>query len=516
MDTPGASTSTHSQPPSVFLPRLPRTTHTLSPCSSKDIGPHVLRLRDLLLPFVPSVDGVGYEDSSKSKTRTKAADSAGQVDDETGRLSANGQDNESATNSALADRRLSTSSVASSTTSKRSRRSLVRPRSASTASHASHISSSSSIDTAVVMDEFEREWAENWLSSVVRRGEGWMADVEAEMDEVDSQDLTELGRLEAEHAAREKVLEDASAVIAMLAGCSAVGGITRELSFQLRLPGASAIGEDDRELVVRTHDAALSDHLSVGVQTWASSVLLGRIFAQEPERYLGAPPPSTGRRRPRILDLGAGTGVMSILPRAILDEVIAHADGEDDDEEEAEQGLVIATDYHPDVLANLKTCVDLNFPSTGAGDSPSDDAYPTHHSGIRILPLDWSTFPSMAEAVHRGAPADGGSGEDVERKARRAADSSAASDAAAIDAANIWQLSTSTSNSTAANAAALDPDLAQPFDVVLVVDCVYDLAHAAMIRRCLQWLVRPPELDDKGDVVVEGGIVVSLGGHAWP
>lgn len=366
----------------------------------------------------------------------------------------------------------------------------------------------------VVMDEFEREWAENWLSSVVRRGEGWMADVEAEMNELGQEGSEEMQALEEEHAAREKVLEDASAVIAMLAGCSAVGGITRELSFQLRLPlsgsNSDAMEDElDRELVVRTHDAALSDHLSVGVQTWASSVLLGRIFAQEPEKYLGAPPPSTGRKRPRVLDLGAGTGVMSILPRAILDELIEQQEGGERDED-WDQGLVIATDYHPDVLANLKTCVDLNFPPTTASaedDENSGDVYPTHHSGIRILSLDWSTFPDLAEAVHRGKGATLSAGSQLKHEQDPAA--------AAIDAANIWQLSASTSGpapidgDASTSSTSLDADLAQPFDIVLVVDCVYDLAHAAMIRRCLQWLVRPPVVDDKGEVVVEGGVAVS-------
>jgi hypothetical protein len=105
-------------------------------------------------------------------------------------------------------------------------------------SSASHISAASQSSTTprdseaghVVLDEFERDWAEKWLHGLITRGEGWLAEVEPEEDQDDDELELEQGRTaemdestEAEWAAytaREKVLMDASALISSLAGCA--------------------------------------------------------------------------------------------------------------------------------------------------------------------------------------------------------------------------------------------------------------------------------------------------------
>ena len=73
------------------------------------------------------------------------------------------------------------------------------------------------------------------------------------------------------------------------------------------------------------------------MQTWGSSILLARRILNFPNYFL----PTLKADRPlRILELGAGTGVVSLAlvqsPLALL-----------------KDARIDATDYHPDVLANL-------------------------------------------------------------------------------------------------------------------------------------------------------------------
>lgn len=124
------------------------------------------------------------------------------------------------------------------------------------------------------------------------------------------------------------------------------------------------------------------DHVSVGVQTWGSAILMGRRVALEPAEF-GLCTESGGmidvtQGGPRILELGAGTGLLSILCRKLLDQVKEkHGD--------VPYGTVLATDFLPSVLSNLATCVDLNFPGESS-------------TGLTVLPLDWTLFPALVES----------------------------------------------------------------------------------------------------------------------
>jgi hypothetical protein len=71
-----------------------------------------------------------------------------------------------------------------------------------------------------VLDEFERQWAEQWLNGIVRRGEGWLAEVEETSDDEEEGDDLVRQAVDVEVKAREDVLDRASALIALLAGCS--------------------------------------------------------------------------------------------------------------------------------------------------------------------------------------------------------------------------------------------------------------------------------------------------------
>lgn len=48
-----------------------------------------------------------------------------------------------------------------------------------------------------------------------------------------------------------------------------------------------------------------------------------------------------------------------------------------------------------------------------------------------------------------------------------------------------------------------------PWDMIIAADCVYDTRHAEMIRDVVKWCLRLPELNDKDELVREGGVLVS-------
>lgn len=200
----------------------------------------------------------------------------------------------------------------------------------------------------------------------------------------------------------------------------------------------------------------MSDHLSVGVQTWGSAILLGRELALRPDKF-GLFASHAGDGGVRVLELGAGTGLLSILSRKILDlraaaRGAASAAGENID-------VVLATDFLPSVLDNLKLCVDLNFPPTVAA--------PAANGGVQIAKLDWTTFPAFAERVLRAG---------------------------------------STDLAEAKNEEDMAPYVSRPFDLVLASDCVYDPTHAGMIRQVAMWVLRLPTEGSEGN---KGGTMVS-------
>ncbi|KAF8903542.1 S-adenosyl-L-methionine-dependent methyltransferase [Mucidula mucida] len=180
-------------------------------------------------------------------------------------------------------------------------------------------------DGNIHLDPFERDFAIRWITGFIARSDVW-----AEEDE-----------------ARTVLVDEAAQILLLFAadpGAEEECAIVRSFHFP-------------NDVHVELNDAPLStsDHTSVGLQSWASSILLA-------ERMCAAP--SDFHLRGRILELGAGTGMLSIAVAKLL------------------PAIIVATDYHPDVLFNLQANV------------------ATNKSNVIVQKFDWET-PSYEAPLDR-------------------------------------------------------------------------------------------------------------------
>ena len=201
-------------------------------------------------------------------------------------------------------------------------------------------------------DPFERGFAVKWLTGLIARSDVWAAEAPEEEGYGDT------------FEERSRVVDDAASLLSSFAGDSEPEPtLTRGFSFP-RSSGGDPV-------CVQLNDRALltTDHTSVGLQSWASSIILAERICWEPSSFQ-----FNLLHRPgvRILELGAGTGLLSIIASKFLP-----------------SAEVIATDYHPDVLANLRSNVSTNV--SGQDQSP-----------ISVHALDWSN-PSADDPFREGS-----------------------------------------------------------------------------------------------------------------
>nr|GAT46150.1 predicted protein [Mycena chlorophos] len=190
---------------------------------------------------------------------------------------------------------------------------------------------------ALRADPFERTFAIQWLTGLVGR-----------IDELVKDD---------DEDARERLVDDASTLLARFTRPDDYEepDITRKFVFPVN---------NGAPVQIELNDAALStsDHTSVGLQSWGSAIVFGERLCAGPAAF-GLVESGTGPA-PRVLELGAGTGLLSIVAGKLLP-----------------QATVVATDYHPAILVNLAANVSTNF---------------GHASNrVHVAPLDWSK-PSCA------------------------------------------------------------------------------------------------------------------------
>ncbi|KAF9482947.1 hypothetical protein BDN70DRAFT_852406 [Pholiota conissans] len=195
-------------------------------------------------------------------------------------------------------------------------------------------------------DTFERAYAIKWLSALIAQCGGGGDD--AEEDDSEGEGTT---------TRRELLIENAASLLATCAGTASAGIVTRQLVFEV--PALDAL-----PITIKLTDVPLDnqDYGSVGAQTWGGACIMAEMIAEDPGAF-GLP--KQGNRRPsRCLELGAGTGLVSLTIGKIVERLGCPVH-------------IMATDYYPSVLENLERNVRSNF------------------QGKPILStsrLDWSTF----------------------------------------------------------------------------------------------------------------------------
>ncbi|KAL2170781.1 hypothetical protein VTG60DRAFT_4436 [Thermothelomyces hinnuleus] len=229
-------------------------------------------------------------------------------------------------------------------------------------------------------DAFERRTAERWLT-------GFMARADA------------LACFSSD-AGRQHALDQASWVLesffagpadeGQLQGVAGQGGSTtssstdfaRTFSFELPLQisvidnNASAAGEEKQHTIeIRLNDGLAGTNSSepddVGLQSWGAAIVFSKMLCADLSRYLLDP--AILGTAPRIVELGAGTGLVSLVLASLLPRFgMPHA-------------AVVATDYHPAVLANLRANIAANFPDREGGP-------------VRSCALDWAEVPAASGA----------------------------------------------------------------------------------------------------------------------
>ncbi|KAK0656944.1 hypothetical protein B0T16DRAFT_400575 [Cercophora newfieldiana] len=157
-------------------------------------------------------------------------------------------------------------------------------------------------------------------------------------------------------------------------------GFYREFSFPV--PGGN------QDVCVRLNDGLAGsrpdDHTDVGLQTWGASIVFCRMMCDAPERF-GLLPENIGAS-PRIVELGAGTGLVSLVLGRLLPQ-LGFA-----------RPLVVATDYHPSVIANLRCNITANFPEPVASGTVA--------CPVQARVLDWARTDLDPDWPLGDAPAD--------------------------------------------------------------------------------------------------------------
>jgi SAM-dependent methyltransferase len=209
-------------------------------------------------------------------------------------------------------------------------------------------------------DPLERAFAIKWLTGFITRSDIWIASSESDEDA----------------QVRAGVLEEAASLLSAFTGSEGDEDValTRTFSFPIHSDRDGSEIASRKIVAVELNDAPLSkdDHTSVGLQSWGSSILLADRLCLEPDWF--SLTPRSGDDTLRILELGAGTGMLSIVASKIL---------------QPSPVEIVATDYHPDVLGNLTENVKTNFPSSQFPRAP-----------ITVTPLDWE-HPSYDAPLDR-------------------------------------------------------------------------------------------------------------------
>jgi len=245
-------------------------------------------------------------------------------------------------------------------------------------------------DHVISSDPFEHSYAMRWLTALIAQLEVW-------------QELLHSGDVSLDNAAKQRptfadmeaLFQQAASLLAICAGFAAAGTITRKFIF-----------DSQWRVEVYLTDIPLDndDYGSVGSRTWGGACVLAEMIVENPERFgLYLSSGDVESRRFNILELGAGTGLVSLVAAKLLHVLPSFDNCE---------VSVVATDFHPSVLANLRSNINANFPST-------EDQIPPTHS-ITSHFLDWSSFSTTPQPDSLPYPYDVIFGADVIYEAKHA------------------------------------------------------------------------------------------------
>lgn len=206
-------------------------------------------------------------------------------------------------------------------------------------------------------DPYERQFAVRWLTSLIARADELLA--------------------HADEDTQQRIVDDASYILASFSSATNAeededsGEIEREFCF-------ARDGQDGDKIEVRLTDgtpATGTDHTDVGLQSWGASIVVSDMMCASPERF-GLTVEKLGRE-PRVVELGAGTGLVGITMAKLLPRLGMSG------------AALVATDYHPAVLENLRSNIRANF-------TESDDV------PVEACLLDWSD-PCLDPPLHVAA-----------------------------------------------------------------------------------------------------------------
>ncbi|KAG2134153.1 putative methyltransferase-domain-containing protein [Suillus bovinus] len=245
---------------------------------------------------------------------------------------------------------------------------------------------------AIRSDAFERSYSIRWLTTLIAQLEVWQ-----DLSHSKKVSLDDLGIPGHSLAHTEMIVQQAASLLAICAGVAAAGMITRHFIFN------SIDGQ--RRVEAQLTDIPLdnNDYGSVGAQTWGGACVLAEMIVDDPERFGLDSSHCTESRRLNVLELGAGTGLVSVVVMKLLDRLPSSNHRE---------VHVVATDFHPSVLANLKSNVNANVPST------HNQITPTHSVTTHFL--DWSSFSTAPRPDCLSYPFDVILGADIIYEAQHA------------------------------------------------------------------------------------------------
>ncbi|KAG1847957.1 putative methyltransferase-domain-containing protein [Suillus tomentosus] len=246
---------------------------------------------------------------------------------------------------------------------------------------------------AIRSDAFERSYSIRWLTTLITQLEVWQ-----DLSHSEEVSLDDIGMPEPTLAYTEIIVQQAASLLAICAGVAAAGIITRNFVF------GSTDGQRRVEAQITDIPLDNNDYGSVGAQTWGGACILSEMIVEDPERFgLDSSSHSPELRRLNVLELGAGTGLVSLVVMKLLDTLPSSNHRE---------VHVVATDFHPSVLANLRSNIDANVSST------HNQITSTH--SITTHSLDWSSFSTTPRPDCLSYPFDVVLGADIIYEAQHA------------------------------------------------------------------------------------------------